>query len=127
MPLLTLRVIRPASTLTASTLATRCNYIEVNSDDEPHPTDIFATSSDDEPVAAIIANALLDTEEEEAELPRKLEEVAPMAVLGPEEAKCWQEHQVLAAPTMLPLPRKLLEDTNFAPKYRLPQSIQTLG
>ncbi|PBK90311.1 hypothetical protein ARMGADRAFT_1083166 [Armillaria gallica] len=66
MPLLTLRVIRPASTLTASTLAataastlaTGCNYIEVNSDDEPHPTDIFATSSDDKPVAAIIANAL---------------------------------------------------------------------
>ncbi len=66
MPLPTLRVIRPASTpaatapaaTAASTLATRCNYIEVNSDDEPHPTDIFATSSDDEPVAAIIANAL---------------------------------------------------------------------
>ncbi len=53
MPLPTLRVIRPASTP-----ATGRNYIEVNSDDEPHPTDIFATSSDDEPVAAIIANAL---------------------------------------------------------------------
>ncbi len=67
-------------------------------------------------------------EEEEAELPRKLEEVAPTAVLGPkEEAKCWQEHWVLAVLTMLLLPRKPLEDTNFAPKYRLPQSMQTLG
>ncbi len=52
MPLLTLRVIWPASTPT-----TRYNYIEVNSDNEPHPTDIFATSSDNEPVTAIIANA----------------------------------------------------------------------
>ncbi|SJL09157.1 uncharacterized protein ARMOST_12533 [Armillaria ostoyae] len=53
MPLPTLRVIRAASPP-----ATRRNYIEVHSDDEPHPTDIFATSSDDESVAAIIANAL---------------------------------------------------------------------
>ncbi len=55
MPLPTLRVIRASSPP-----ATGRNYIEVNSDDEPHPTDIFATSSDDEPasVTAIIANAL---------------------------------------------------------------------
>ncbi|PBK81631.1 hypothetical protein ARMGADRAFT_1039210 [Armillaria gallica] len=55
MPLPTLRVIRAGSPPAA-----RHNYIEVNSDDKPHSTNIFATSSDDEPasIAAIIANTL---------------------------------------------------------------------
>ncbi|KAK0463039.1 uncharacterized protein EV420DRAFT_1639124 [Desarmillaria tabescens] len=53
MPLLTLRAVR-----FADPPATGHNYVEIHSDDEPHPTNIFATSSDDEPITAITADAL---------------------------------------------------------------------